>query len=107
MKGISGDKGGHQECDRGISALCLTREPFPVCVEPTSRRDISCVDARTRRMCKRLAGPAGAVWALDVCPFEGEWEHRVAGAGTTAMSCAGTGVAGPGAVIKRAAASSV
>ena len=32
-------------------------------------------------MCKRLAGPAGAVWALDVCEFEGEWEHRVAGAG--------------------------
>ena len=32
-------------------------------------------------MCKRLAGPAGAVWALDVCEFEGEWQHRVAGAG--------------------------
>ena len=26
-------------------------------------------------------GPAGAVWSLNVCPFEGEWEHRVAGAG--------------------------
>ena len=32
-------------------------------------------------MCKRLAGPAGAVWSLNVCPYEGEWEHRVAGAG--------------------------
>ena len=38
-------------------------------------------DARTRRMCKRLAGPAGAVWSLNVCPFEGDWDHRVAGAG--------------------------
>ena len=81
VKGISGDKGGHQECDRGISALCLTREPFPGVCRADVGGDISCVDARTRRMCKRLAGPAGAVWALDVCPFDGEWEHRVAGAG--------------------------
>ena len=81
VKGISGDKGGHQECDRGISALCLTREPFPGVCRADVGGDISCVDARTRRMCKRLAGPAGAVWALDVCEFEGEWKDRVAGAG--------------------------
>ena len=76
VKGISGDKGGHQECDRGISALCLTREPFPGVCRADVGGDISCVDARTRRMCKRLAGPAGAVWSLNVCPVAGEWEHR-------------------------------
>ena len=81
VKGISGDKGGHQECDRGISALCLTREPFPGFVGPTSAGTFRASTRAERRMCKRLAGPAGAVWALDVCEFEGEWQHRVACAG--------------------------
>ena len=75
VKGIAGDKGGHQECDRGSSARCLTREPFPGVCRADVGGDISCGDARTRRMCKRLAGPAGAVWSLDVCPYEGDWEH--------------------------------
>ena len=78
IKGISGDKGGHQECDRGISALCIVLEPFPGIVRADVGGDVSCVDARTRRMCKRLAGPAGAIWSLNVCPFEGEWKDRVA-----------------------------